>query len=303
MPPRVALLVVNYFSSESVRSLITSLEGRTDHVELHVVIVDNSCDAEEWSRLSAVAESCALSSDVLGLVRSESNLGYAGGNNLAYRSCRDWKPDSVFVINPDVTLADGTLLDAAEQIAANGKTLFGARTRKPRGDAGLWTMRRWDGRTREMAASESARDQPPITYPSGHLIAASAQTWEMLAGFSEDFFLFSEEVDLVLRARQFGAEVGLLTAFDVHHEVGLTTGSSTTLERRSITTYFHASRSRIILYRKHRSLKPFLVSALIARTAWSLLVQIRVGRDAGTAVRRGIRAGLRERLTAGGSSR
>lgn len=295
------MLVVNYFSSAGVRLFLASLDGRADHVELRVVLVDNSCDDEEWSRLSEVAETSALPADALVLVRSDSNLGYAGGNNLAYRSCRDWKPDSVFVVNPDVTLFKGTLIAAADQIAANEKTLLGARTRGPRGDAGLWTMRRWDGKTRELAASDSASGRTSIAYPSGHLIAVSAQTWEELAGFSEDFFLFSEEVDLVLRARQLGVGVGLLAEFEVQHEVGLTTGSSTTLEDRSTTTFFHASRSRIILYRKHRSLKPYLISALVARAAWSLFVQLRVGRDAGTAIRRGVRAGLRDPVTLGGS--
>lgn len=291
------MLVVNYFSSESVRSLVASAEGRADQVDLRIVVVDNSCDDAEWSRLTDVARA----SEELSLVRSEANLGYAGGNNLAYRSCHDWKPDAVLVVNPDVTCSDGTLSGAVDQIAANEKTVFGARTRSAHGDAGLWTMRRWDGRTRELAASESASDRHSITYPSGHLIAASAQTWEALAGFSEDFFLFSEEVDLVLRARQVGVEVGLLAELEVQHEMGLTTGSSRTLEERSITTYFHASRSKVILYRKHRSLKRFLISAVVARAAWSLLVQLRVGRDAGSAVRRGIRSGLRDPLTVGGS--
>lgn len=295
------MLVVNYFSAESVRSLIASLEGRAAQVELRVVVVDNSCDDEEWSHLNDVAGSIPLSGDELRLVRSESNLGYAGGNNLAYRSCSDWKPDAVLVVNPDVTLNEGSISDVAEEIAADTKTLFGARTRSARGDAGLWRMRRWDGRTRELAASESASDQARIVYPSGHLIAASAQTWEALAGFSEDFFLFSEEVDLVLRARELDIGVGLLTALGVEHEVGLTTGSSATVRSRSTITFFHASRSRIILYRKHRTLSRYLVSAVVARTAWSLLVQLRAGREAGAAVRRGIRAGLRDRLTSGGS--
>jgi N-acetylglucosaminyl-diphospho-decaprenol L-rhamnosyltransferase len=295
------MLIVNYFSCESVRSLVASIEGKSDLVELRIVVVDNSCDDAEWSRLTDVAEGSGFSSEELALVRSESNLGYAGGNNLAYRSCRDWRPDAVFVVNPDVILVDGTVIGAAEQIAANEKTLFGASTRGPGGAAGLWRMRRWDGRTQELAASESASDRTSITYPSGHLIAASARTWEALAGFSEDYFLFSEEVDLVLRARPRGVTVALLSGFEVQHEVGLTTGSSATLKDRSITTYFHASRSRIILYRKHRSLKPFLISALVARAAWSLLVQLRAGSDAGAAVRRGIRAGLRDPLTAGGS--
>jgi N-acetylglucosaminyl-diphospho-decaprenol L-rhamnosyltransferase len=295
------MLVVNYFSCESVRSLLTSVEGRTGQSELRIVVVDNSCDDDEWSRLMEVAEAASFSSDELLLVRSETNLGYAGGNNLAYRSCRGWRPDAVFVVNPDVTLAAGSLIDAAEQIAANEKTLFGARTRGPGGDAGLWGMRRWDGRTRELAVSDSASGRSDITYPSGHLIAASGKTWEALGGFSQDFFLFSEEVDLVLRARPLGIGVALLSGFEVDHEVGLTTGSSAALEGRSTTTYFHASRSRIILYRKHRTLKPFLVSALVARVAWSLLVQFRAGREAGRAVRRGIRSGLRDPITIGGS--
>lgn len=297
------MLVVNYFSSASVRSFLASLDGRAADVELRVVVVDNSCDDDEWSRLLAVCEEGPFSGDQVVLVRSESNLGYAGGNNLAYRSCRGWKPDSVFVVNPDVTLVDGTLIDAAEEIAANETTLFGARTRMPSGDAGLWAMRRLDGSTRELKASETASGRTSIVYPSGHLVGASARTWELLGGFSEDFFLFSEEVDLVLRGRQVGVGVGLLSAFGVQHEVGLTTGSSSSLERRSLTTYFHASRSRIILYRKHRSLRPFLVSLLAARACWSVLVRVRAGRDAGAAVRRGIRAGLSEPITIGGSLR
>jgi N-acetylglucosaminyl-diphospho-decaprenol L-rhamnosyltransferase len=287
-----------------VHSLLSSIAENAQDVELRVVVVDNSCDAEEWTNLSARLQDCSLPEAVVQLVRSDSNRGYAGGNNLAYQSCRDWKPDCVFVVNPDVTFTESSLSIAATQVLANESTLFGARTLEPDGDEiGLWTMRRRDGGTAALGATESARSRTAIVYPSGHLIAASTRTWEKLAGFSEDYFLFSEEVDLVLRARELDIAVDLLSSFDVQHEVGLTTGSSPTLEKRSIATYFHASRSRIILYRKHQSLRPYLASAITARLAWSFLVQLRVGRDAAAAVRRGVREALRAPLTGGGSLR
>lgn len=105
---RLSALVVNFntgnFAQRCVESLIAmwALEGRDPHL-LEVVVVDNASpiDQEPWlqhlERLGAT------------VVRSDENLGYAGGMNLAFASTSGGPDDVVAILNPDLFFLEGAI--------------------------------------------------------------------------------------------------------------------------------------------------------------------------------------------------
>jgi N-acetylglucosaminyl-diphospho-decaprenol L-rhamnosyltransferase len=97
---------------------------------------------------------------------------------------------------------------------------------------------------------EFAHDEPwCVDWVTGACVLVRRELFEQLGGFDEAFFLYSEEVDLLYRARQLGAETWYDPAAEVEHEWGGTAGRSSALtleeQARSHVRYFdkHASRA------------------------------------------------------------
>ena len=88
-----------------------------------------------------------------------------------------------------------------------------------------------------------------VDWVTGACVLVRRELFERLGGFDEAFFLYSEEVDLLYRARQLGAETWFDPAAEVEHEWGGTAGRSSALtleeQARSHVRYFdkHASRA------------------------------------------------------------
>lgn len=258
-----------------------------------VSIADNSLDQEEFRRLAEMAES--HSTELLQIVATASpkNSGYAGGNNFAWRSIKDPRSDAIFVINPDVLVTHGDLSKLADEVRASPDAIFGVRTDQDGlQSSGLARLRAATGESEQILDADSV-GQDPLAYPGGHFLALSRSLWESLGGFSEDFFLYAEEVDLALRARANSA--GALRAsrsVEVAH-AGAGSTSDPDHGAKSRLTFFHGSRSRVILYRKHRPLKRFLIPLVVTRFIWAAALTLRGKRDSGSAVVGGLLNGLR----------
>jgi GT2 family glycosyltransferase len=97
----------------------------------------------------------------------------------------------------------------------------------------------------EFAHDEACR----VDWVTGACLMLRRELFEQLGGFDEAFFLYSEEVDLLYRARQLGADTWFDPGAEVEHEWGGTAGRSSALtleeQARSHVRYLdkHASRA------------------------------------------------------------
>jgi N-acetylglucosaminyl-diphospho-decaprenol L-rhamnosyltransferase len=287
----VACLVVNYFSAPSVGELLDSFSRVELPERLQVVVVDNSCDDDEWQRLQAVTAFRAFPVET---VRSDSNLGYAGGNNLAFGTAETSDPDVVFVINPDVTFKLGSLRATGDEVNERIDCVSGAHTMHGKTlMSGLGRMNALTGAASEIP--ENMLDRSiigPWVHPMGHFLGLRADTWRSLGGLSDSYFLFCEELDLTLRLKDSGGQIDVLHSIVIEHEKGLTSGGVDDTRAKSTVAFRHATRSRVVLYRSHAKLKKYLLPMIAARLVWSLGLLVRSGPSAALAVLRGLRDGL-----------
>jgi GT2 family glycosyltransferase len=95
---------------------------------------------------------------------------------------------------------------------------------------------------------EFAHDEPwRVDWLTGACLLVRRDLFERLGGFDEAFFLYSEEVDLLYRARGLGAETWYDPAAEVVHEWGGTAG------RASALTLREQARSHVRYLDKHAS--------------------------------------------------
>jgi GT2 family glycosyltransferase len=95
---RFSVILLNYFSRKDVFNTVDSLKRYNDF--LHYYIVDNSDDKEEYDFLCEHF----ISFKNVTLIRSDTNVGYAKGNNLALEQAKVDGFDYFLLLNPDVEI-------------------------------------------------------------------------------------------------------------------------------------------------------------------------------------------------------
>src|ERR1035437_3672350 len=97
--PLVSIISVNFNGLEDSRELIESLIHVLHTVSYEIIIVDNGSRADEAFALKSEFPSIVA-------LRSENNLGFAGGNNLGIKQA---KGEFLFFINNDTFIREDNL--------------------------------------------------------------------------------------------------------------------------------------------------------------------------------------------------
>ncbi|MEV0055159.1 glycosyltransferase [Saccharopolyspora shandongensis] len=217
--PVVSVIVVNYRGADDTITCLRALRDELDYPadRLEVICVDNASGDGSAERIRAAAPEVRL-------IESDTNLGFAGGCNLAARSAtgqvlaflnNDAKPDRAWVraavavlrSEPTVGAVASKVLDWEGRhidFVDGGLTWFGMGYKRHAGEVD-------DG------SHDAARD---VLFGTGSALFVRAQLFAALDGFDERFFMFYEDVDLGwrlnLRGWRVRYEPGSLT-FHRHH--------------------------------------------------------------------------------------
>jgi N-acetylglucosaminyl-diphospho-decaprenol L-rhamnosyltransferase len=257
----VSVVIVSYESRALLERCLAALAADAGRVASREVIV-----VDQASQDGTAAWLAAEQPDVR-VVALPHNIGFGAGNNrgAAVASGR-W----LLLLNSDAFVRPGAVdelvrfAEARPAIGAAGPRLLWPDGRLQRSCRRFPTvfriateylyLRKLGPRSRILNGfycGEFAHDEPwRVDWLTGACLLVRRDLYERLGGFDEAFFLYSEEVDLLCRAAQLGAETWYDPAAEVVHVWGGTAGraSAPTLQEqaRSHVRYLakHASRAR-----------------------------------------------------------
>lgn len=186
------------------------------------------------------------------------NVGYAGGINRGVREAMS--AEAILVLNPDVRLLEGSVPLMLEALGEPNVGIVAPQVRSSQGTLELSlrrepTLPRALGLTStrlavfsEYVTKRSEYRRPhAVDWALGAVLVMSRKCYDALGGWDETFFLYSEETDLALRAR----DAGWLTRYEpraVAVHIGGQSG-------RSEATHAMQIVNRVRLYRRrHRAL-------------------------------------------------
>jgi N-acetylglucosaminyl-diphospho-decaprenol L-rhamnosyltransferase len=199
----IDVVIVNWNTAEAAIEAAGAYL-RSDDVEARVTVADNASQQEQRELLE---RGCPREAR---LVLHEENLGYGKAANLALR---DGTAELVCVSNADVLAERGALATLAavaqeEPRAGMVGPVFGGKTdryhsRLPTGVTMLGRI---------FAGTFSRGPVPPpdpgevkvVGQPSGACFLMHRNTWELMQGFDDGFFLWYEDVDLAKRLHDQG---------------------------------------------------------------------------------------------------
>ncbi|HEV2634813.1 MAG TPA: glycosyltransferase family 2 protein [Actinocrinis sp.] len=260
---RVAVVVVTWNSAAVVGELLNSLPEGLAGVPWYLVVADNaSADdtvhtVENWlADHGGSAQGC--------VVQTGSNAGYSAAINraFAHSATLDGKPFSAaFILNPDIRLQPdcaATLVAAlhTDTDASVGITvprmldesgrLTPSLRREPTllralGEAVLGGRAGRFPRLGEVVLDESAYRAPTVAdWATGAIMMISADCMTACGPWDESFFLYSEETEFALRARDLGFLTRLIpeaTAVHLGGESGVSAKLWTLLTINKVRLY------------------------------------------------------------------
>jgi GT2 family glycosyltransferase len=270
---RVGVVIVNYNGARYVAECLRSLRRQSCAPDGVFVIDNASTDGS--------ADLIASEFPEVALVRSASNLGFAGGVNVGIRWCQERGHDAVLILNPD-TVVDTSALEALTSAAIRHPraclTPLVVRADRPDVVASyagelVW----WRGRVAPRYLGQAARDQPRsdvrIEMANGACVLLPLVAVEAGGLLDESYFLYFEDTDYFERLGRAGFETWYVPAARVLHHESSATGGRTS---RVALYYFIRNRHRFV--RKFKRGQPvyfaFLAYAAVdamRRTVWLAL--------------------------------
>lgn len=240
----VSIITVNYNGYEDTLALIASLkEHETFPYEL--IVVDNASKRNEAALLREDYPEITL-------IRSEENLGFAGGNNLGLSYASG---NYILYLNNDIEINASFLermVDCFRKDPAVGivspkiKYGYAREVIQYAGFAPLSyiTLRNWIIGTGEVDRGQY--DVPAYTaYAHGACMMTTREVLDRVGPMSEVFFLFYEELDWSQRVKNAGYTIWYEPSAVVFHKEGMSINKGTSLRN------YYLVRGRLLYARRN----------------------------------------------------
>ena len=239
----LSVITVNYNGLKDTCALIESIPFNEN---MEVIVVDNASLQDEASLIQKKYPQVKI-------IRSEKNLGFAGGNNLGIQES-DGK--YLFLVNNDTVFEDfnvQALIDRLESSPRIGMICPKIRFtwgNKPIQYAGYTPLSRITVRNRSIGFGEEDHGQYDIAHPTPYAHGAAMlikreAIIEEVGYMPEDYFLYYEELDWSMMLKRAGYAIWYDPSCTIYHKESQSTGQDSPLRTYYIT------RNRLLLVKRN----------------------------------------------------
>jgi GT2 family glycosyltransferase len=238
----ISIITVNYNGLEDTCALIDSIPFN-DRME--VIVVDNGSKTNEAALISQHYPYVIT-------IRSEQNLGFAGGNNLGIKAARG---KYLYLINNDTIFRGEDFqalidrLNTSDKIGMVCPKILFAWGNNPIQFAGYTPLSAITMRNRAIGFGEEDKGQyntpHPTPYAHGAAMMVSRKALERVGMLPECYFLYYEELDWSMMFRRAGYEIWYEPSSTIYHKESRSTGQDSPLR-----TYY-LTRNRLLFVKRN----------------------------------------------------
>lgn len=244
---RTGVVVLNWNGRSHLESCLPTLVD-PGHPDLFVIVVDNGSrdGSVEWVRENHP--------DVE-VVALEENRRFAGGNNAGADRALERGAEIVVLLNNDTFAEAGLFAELARaferepRVGVVGPRIVHAdRPERIWYGGGVFRPRwGWVSHRALRAPIGAGRDpEGPTDWVTGCCLAVRAELWRELGGLDEAFYIYAEDVDFCLRARERGWSAWYRPQAVLRHAVSASVGG-----HGSAFKSYHRTRARQQLLERH----------------------------------------------------
>ena len=243
MSIKTSIITINYNGLADTCALIETIPFNED---MEVIVVDNASDHQE-------ADTIAERFPQVKVIKSERNVGFAGGNNLGIQAAQG---TYLFLVNNDTVFKDfniSALIDRLESSSDIGivcpKIRF-AWDKNPIQFAGYTTLSMVTMRNRAIGYGEDDHGQyetaHPTPYAHGAAMLIKREAVDKVGLMPECYFLYYEEIDWSMMFTRAGYQIWYEPKCTIYHKESQAAGQDSPLRTYYIT------RNRLLFVRRNR---------------------------------------------------
>ncbi len=250
MDNELSIITVNYNGLEDTCALIDSIPFND---KMEVIVVDNGSKTNEAILISQRYPYVIT-------IRSEQNLGFAGGNNLGIKEAQG---KYILLINNDSYIKEFKIdslierLESSDKIAIVCPKLRFAWESNPIQFAGYTPLSRITVRNQAIGFGEEDKGQDdcahPTPYAHGAAMLIKREAIQKVGLMPECFFLYYEELDWSMMFTRSGYEIWYDPACTVYHKESQTTGQNSPLR-----TYYITRNRLLLVKRNYKGINKYL---------------------------------------------
>ena len=240
----ISLITINYNGLADTCALMDTIPFNDS---LEVIVVDNASTEDEASVIESRYPAVIV-------IRSNKNLGFAGGNNLGIQAAHG---KYIFFINNDTILSHHTSdirhlinrLESSPKIAVVSPKIRFAWGNNPIQFAGYTPLSLITLRNRSIGFGEEDKGQyetaHPTPYAHGAAMMVKREAIEKVGPMPECYFLYYEELDWSMMFTRAGYSIWYEPSSTIYHKESQATGQNSPLK-----TYY-LTRNRLIFARRN----------------------------------------------------
>lgn len=250
----VGIVVLNYRKADLTLACVESLRRQT-HGDIDILVIDNHSEDGSEEKLGSGLEGARF-------LPTDSNLGYAGGNNVGIRLFLEEGKEFIWILNNDTDVPPGTLarmveaLRAAPALGVVGANICAMEPPNATVQMGGGRLRPFLGLVRPIT---DRRDLPALTYLTGSCLLVRSEVFNRIGVLDDAFFHYWEDIDFSLRVRKAGWKLACIPEAIIYHHEGasLPTGSP------KAAFYFSRASARFFLKHSRIGILPVLLSSTL----------------------------------------
>lgn len=239
LQPDISVITVNYNGFHDTCEFIDSWVVTVTSVNYEIIVIDNG---------SAINEALSLQEKYpfIRTLRSEKNLGFAGGNNLGLSIAQG---KYLFLLNNDIIIISDTIHLLVHRLASSNKIAGISPLIRDYTEphaiqfAGYTKLSSITLRNRAIGRGRINKDRYPARrtpYLHGAAMLVKKKVVDKLGPMPEDYFLYYEELDWCTYMNMEGYELWYDPACEVWHKDSSSTGKGSPLQ------CYYLSRNRLL---------------------------------------------------------
>ncbi|SFO53385.1 glycosyltransferase family 2 protein [Prevotella sp. tf2-5] len=240
----LSIITINYNGLQDTCELIESLPA--DDESLEVIVVDNASTQDEASEIENRFPHVMV-------IRSDENLGFAGGNNLGIQAAHG---KYLFFLNNDTIIHQPSAishlikrLESSDEIGIVSPKIRFSWGNQQIQYTGYTPLSYITLRNKPIGCGEEDRGQydtpHPTPYAHGAAMMVKREVVEKAGQMPECYFLYYEELDWSVMIRRTGYEIWYEPACTVYHKESKTTGHISPLKT------FYITRNRLLFAKRN----------------------------------------------------
>lgn len=246
----LSIITVNYNGLNDTCALIDSIPFNED---MEVIVIDNGSTENE-------AKVIQERYPYIKVIRSDKNLGFAGGNNIGIKAA---KGKYLYLINNDTIFKDFNPLELINRLQISPRIgvvcpkIRFAWGNNPIQFAGYTPLSPITIRNKAIGFGEEDKGQydtpHPTPYTHGAAMMLKREVIDKVGLMPECYFLYYEELDWSMMITRAGYEIWYESASTIYHKESQSTGQNSPLR-----TYYITRNRLLLVKRNHKGIKKYL---------------------------------------------